>query len=126
MLVKSYRDLLVWQRAVDLVVRCYELTKQFPKSETYGLAGQIQRAAVSLPANIAEGHGREHIGDYLRHLSIANGSLMELETHITIAQRLDYVAAADADGLLKECGELSRMLSGLTKRLRAKTLEPNT
>ncbi len=126
MLVKSYRDLLVRQKAVDLVVRCYELTKQFPKSETYGLAGQMQRAAVSIPANIAEGHGREHIGDYLRHLSIANGSLMELETHIAIAQRLDYVMAADADSLLKECGELSRMLSGLTKRLRTKTLAPNT
>jgi four helix bundle protein len=125
-LVKSYRDLLVWQRAVDLVADCYGLTKQLPKSETYGLAGQMQRAAVSIPANIAEGHGREHIGDYLRHLSIANGSLMELETHILIAQRLNYVAASDVDGLLAQCGELSRMLSGLTKRLRARTLKPNT
>jgi len=124
--VKSYRDLLVWQRAVDLVADCYQLTKQLPKSETYGLAGQMQRAAVSIPANIAEGHGREHIGDYLRHLSIANGSLMELETHILIAQRLSYVAPADAERLLDECGELSPMLSGLTKRLRAKTLKPST
>ena len=126
MLVRSYRDLLVWQKAVDLVADCYGLTKQLPKSETYGLAGQIQRAAVSVPANIAEGHGREPIGDYLRHLSIANGSLMELETHILIAQRLRYVAPADAERLLDQCGELSRMLSGLTKRLRAKTLAPST
>ena len=126
MLVKSYRDLLVWQRAVDLVADCYGLTKQLPKSETYGLAGQIQRAAVSVPANIAEGHGREHIGDYLRHLSIANGSLMELETHILIAERLSYIAPADAQRLLDECGELSRMLSGLTKRLRARNLAPKT
>jgi len=125
-LVKSYRDLLVWQKAVDLVARCYELTKQLPKSETYGLASQMQRAAVSIPANIAEGHGREHLGDYLRHLSIANGSLMELETHFLIAQRLNYLGTPDVEGLLSECGELSRMLSGLTKRLRTKHLEPNT
>ena len=126
MLVKSYRDLLVWQRAVDLVADCYQLTKQLPKSETYGLAVQMQRAAVSIPANIAEGHGRDHIGDYLRHLSIANGSLMELETHILIAQRLSYIGPADAQRLLDQCGEVSRMLSGLTKRLRAKTLKPST
>jgi four helix bundle protein len=119
-LVKSYRDLLVWQRAVDLVARCYELTKQLPKSETYGLAGQIQRAAVSIPANIAEGHGREHLGDYLHHLSIANGSLMELETHILIGQRLNYFSTSDIECLLEACGELSRMLSGLTKKLRAR------
>jgi len=125
-LVKSYRDLLVWQRAVDLVADCYQLTKQLPKSETYGLAVQMQRAAVSIPANIAEGHGRDHIGDYLRHLSIANGSLMELETHILIAQRLSYIGPADAQRLLDQCGEVSRMLSGLTKRLRAKTLKPST
>jgi len=118
--VKSYRDLLVWQKAVDLVTCCYALTKLLPKSETYGLVGQIQRAAVSIPANIAEGHGREHIGDYLRHLSIANGSLMELETHLLIAQKLNYLDAADVDQALDQSGQLSRMLCGLTKKLRAK------
>jgi hypothetical protein len=80
-LVKSYRDLLVWQKAVDLVTDCYGLTKQLPKTEIYGLTAQIQRAAVSIPANIAEGHGREHLGDYLHHLSIANGSLMAGDAH---------------------------------------------
>ena len=120
MTVKSYRDLLVWQKAVDLVTCCYALTKLLPKSETYGLVGQIQRAAVSIPANIAEGHGREHIGDYLRHLSIANGSLMELETHLLIAQKLNYLDAADVDQALDQSGQLSRMLCGLTKKLRAK------
>lgn len=120
MLVKSYRDLLVWQKAVDLVARCYELTKQLPKSETYGLMSQMQRAAVSIPANIAEEHGREHLGDYLHHLSIANGSLMELETHLLIAERLKYLARADVECLLGDCGEVSRMLSGLTKNLRAR------
>ncbi|HVN82540.1 MAG TPA: four helix bundle protein, partial [Terriglobia bacterium] len=71
--VKFYRDLLVWQRAMDLVIQCYEFTERFPKSELYGLASQIQRAVTSIPANIAEGHGRDHLGDYLHHLSIASG-----------------------------------------------------
>ena len=75
--VKSYRDLLVWQKAMDLVEESYSVASQLPKTETFGLVSQIQRAAVSVPANIAEGHGRQHLGDYLHHLSIANGSLME-------------------------------------------------
>lgn len=85
MSIKSYRDLLVWQKAMDLVAESYGLSAKPPKTETYGLASQIQRAAVSIPANIAEGHGREHLGDYLHHLSVANGSLMELETHLLLA-----------------------------------------
>ena len=121
MFVKSYRDLLVWQKAVDLVTCCYALTKILPRSETYGLVGQIRRAAVSIPANIAEGHGREHLGDYLRHLSVANGSLMELETHFLIAQRLNYLGAEDVDRVLAQSGEVSRMLTGLTKKLRQRT-----
>lgn len=119
--MKSYRDLLVWQKAVDLVTRCYALTKILPRSETYGLVGQIQRAAVSIPANIAEGHGREHLGDYLRHQSVANGSLMELETHFVIAQRLNYLNAEDVERVLAQSGEVSRMLTGLTKKLRQRT-----
>jgi four helix bundle protein len=83
--ITSYRDLQVWQKAMDLVVQSYRFTKILPKSETCGLSSQIQRAAASVPANIAEGHGREHLGDYLRHLPIANGSLLELETHILAA-----------------------------------------
>ncbi len=113
MLVKSYRDLLVWQKAVDLVTCCYALTKQFPKSETYGLTAQIQRASVSVPANIAEGHGREHI--------IANGSLMELETHLLIAEKLNYLPTTDVERILSQSGEVSRMLAGLTKKLRQRT-----
>ena len=89
--VKSYLDLTVWQKSMDLVVRCYQLTSQLPKTEIYGLISQIQRAAVSIPANIAEGKGRNHLGDYIRHLSIANGSLKELETHLMIVGRLAYV-----------------------------------
>ena len=90
MRIRSYRDLKVWERAMDLVVASYKLTELLPKSEAYGLVPQMRRAAVSTPANIAEGHGREHLGDYLHHLSVANGSLMELETHFLIANRLAY------------------------------------
>ncbi|MBF2056612.1 MAG: four helix bundle protein [Cyanobacterium sp. T60_A2020_053] len=89
--VKSYRDLAVWQKSMDLVVNCYQLTSQFPKTEIYGLSSQIQRASVSIPANIAEGKGRNYLGDYIRHLSIANGSLKELETHLLIVERLEYI-----------------------------------
>ncbi|MBZ5668988.1 MAG: four helix bundle protein [Acidobacteriia bacterium] len=116
--VRSYRDLEVWKKAMDLVVRSYELTACFPKSEAYGLASQVQRAAISVPANIAEGHGRDHLGDYLHHLSMANGSLMELETHLLIASRLSYVASRDLDVVLTETAELGRMLSGLTRSLK--------
>jgi len=89
MTVRSYQDLEVWQKAMDLVVMCYQATKNFPKSEVYGLASQLQRAAVSIPANIAEGRERKYSKEFVQHLSIAYSSLAELETHIQIAQRLD-------------------------------------
>jgi four helix bundle protein len=103
---------------MELVIECYRLTRQFPKSEQFGLAAQAQRAAVSIPANIAEGHGREHLGDYIRHLSVANGSLMELETHLLIACRLGYMAEAAAKPAFALTAEVGRMLAGLTKGLK--------
>ena len=99
-MIKSYRDFEVWQKAMDLVVGSYRLTSRLPKSETYGLSSQIQRAAASVPANIAEGHGREHLGGYLHHLSIANGSLLELETHILVSGRLSYAQQEHVDRIL--------------------------
>ena len=117
--VNSYRDLRVWQKAMDLVVASYEATKQLPQSELYGLASQIQRAAVSIPANIAEGHGREHLGDYLHHLSMANGSLMELETHFLLAGRLGYLDAEPMNELLDQTAEVGRMLAGLIRSLKS-------
>jgi four helix bundle protein len=116
--INSYRDLRVWQRAVDLVIASYELTKQFPQSELYGLVSQIQRAAISIPANIAEGHGREHLGDYLHHLSMANGSLMELETHFLVAGRLGYLKLESLDRLWDQTAEVGRMLAGLIRSLK--------
>lgn len=116
--VKSYRDLRVWEKAMDLVVECYRLTHALPKTETYGLATQIQRAAVSIPANIAEGHGREHLGDYLHHLSVANGSLMELQTHLLICARLPFLSEEQLKPVLSLTDDLSRMLAGLTRKLK--------
>ena len=120
MAVNSYRDLEVWQRATDLVIECYRLANRFPKNELYGLTSQIQRAAISIPANIAEGHGRDHLGDYLHHLSVANGSLMELETHLLIAARLSYLDEGDSKPVLSRTAEVGRMLAGLARALRKK------
>ena len=118
MTVSSYRDLRVWQKAMDLVVTSYEVTKQFPQTELYGLVSQIQRAVVSIPANIAEGHGREHLGDYIHHLSMANGSLMELETHFLLAERLGYLKVESLNRLLDQTAEVGRMLAGLIRSLK--------
>ncbi|MBD2395108.1 four helix bundle protein [Cyanobacterium aponinum FACHB-4101] len=115
--LKSYRDLTVWQKSMDLVVICYQLTSQFPKTEIYGLSSPIQRAAVSIPANIAEGKGRNHLGDYIRHLSIANGSLKELETHLMIVGRLGYLKEQELKVTLNKCEEIGRMLHSLIEKL---------
>ena len=114
---RSYRDLEVWQKAMDLVVECYRLTKDFPKSEVYGLVSQMQRAAVSIPANIAEGQGRQYKQEFVQHLSIAYGSLAELETHIQIAQRLCYIQPDEAQQLLDRAGQVGRLLNGLLRSL---------
>ena len=92
MAVVSFRDLRVWQVGMDLVQHVYQLTAGFPPSESYGLVAQIRRAAVSIPSNIAEGHGRQHRRDYAQFLSMAQGSLAELETQLEIAHRLSYVS----------------------------------
>src|SRR5579862_9862079 len=91
MALKTYRDLDLWKKCIDLVEKVYRLTRNFPADERFGLSSQVQRAAVSIPANIAEGYGRTHRGDYLHHLSISAGSLMEVETHLVIAVRLKFV-----------------------------------
>ena len=114
----GYRTLQVWQKAMDLVVESYELSRRLPSHERYGLASQLRRAAVSIPANIAEGNGRMHRGEYVHHLSIARGSLMELETHIEIAFRLEYLRADDLDKGRELIDHVSRMLNRLTARLR--------
>jgi four helix bundle protein len=115
--INSYRDLEVWQKGMDLVVLCYDIAKQFPSDELYGLTSQLRRAAVSVPANIAEGHARSHTKEFLYHLSIAYGSLMEIETHVQIAQRVGYVSEVTVDDLLQRTAEVGRMLNGLKRSL---------
>ena len=105
---------------MDLVVACYEITKKFASQEMYGLVSQIRRAAVSIPANIAEGQGRKHRGDCLHHLSIARGSLLELETHFLIAARLEYLQPPEVENILRLTDGLGRMVSGLIQKLRSK------
>jgi len=113
--IKNYRDLEVWQKAMDLVVMCYQTTNKFPKNEIYGLTSQLQRAAVSVPANIAEGRQRQHSKEFLRHLSIAYGSLAEVETHLQIAERLNYLDEDKMNMMLNETSEIGKMINGLRK-----------
>lgn len=128
MMVRNYRDLKVWEKAMDLVERIYGITRKFPDSERFGLISQMQRSAVSVPSNIAEGHARDSTRDYLRYLSIAYGSLAELETQTMIASRLSYISDDQAKELLDAEAEIGRMLSGLKKSLKqylSSPLAPN-
>ena len=113
--IRSYRDLTVWQKGVELAVRLYEVTHRFPPHERFGLSSQIQRAAVSIPANIAEGNSKSGKGHYLNHLSHATGSLSELETLLLIAHRVGYLTAAAYRALATLTGEIGRMLGSLTR-----------
>src|SRR5216117_3249391 len=116
--IRGYRDLIVWQDSMDLVVAIYRITATFPKDERFSLVSQLRRAAVSVPSNIAEGQGRSRTGDYLRHLSVAVGSLSEVETQVQIACRLDYITAEDQTRLLDSCTAIGKMLGGLIRSLR--------
>ena len=113
--MKSFRELRIWQAAMDLVEKIYLLTRSFPKQETYGLTSQLQRAAVSIPSNIAEGHTREHLKEYLHHLSMAHA---ELETQLEIALRLKYLTAGQLKVLMDECSSLGKQMYSLRNALR--------
>jgi len=115
--VQSYQDLIVWQRAIVLVESIYRATHSWPREESYGLTSQVRRAAVSVPANIAEGQGRTALKEFLHHLSIANGSLYELETHLLIARRLNYSDEALCKEVMSQAAEVGRLLHGLIKSL---------
>jgi four helix bundle protein len=114
--MEGHKDLVVWQKAMDLVIATYCLTRGFPKYETYGLASQVQRAAVSVPSNIAEGHALKQTQAYGRHLAIASGSLAEVETQLEIASRLGY-NPDECQRILAQAGEIGRMLMGLRRSL---------
>jgi four helix bundle protein len=113
----NHADLRVWQAAMDLVVESYRLGELLPAREQFGLVAQIRRAATSVPANIAEGHGRVHRREYLHHLSIARGSLKELETLVAIAERLGYLPASELTQFTELCDFVSRMFTRLRRSL---------
>ena len=115
--VESHRDLIVWQKSIDLVVQVYRLTGAFPPSEIYRLVAQATRAAASVPANIAEGHARSSRRDFANFLAIAKGSLMETETFLMIAIRLGYLQNGAADPTLELITEISKMLTVLRQKL---------
>ena len=113
----NYRDLDVWKHSMDLVIAVYTLTREFPRSEFYGLTDQLRRAASSVPSNIAEGNGRLYRKEYAHHVSIARGSISELSTYLEVAQRLGYVTRTQVAPLLKQAEDISRMLLMLMRAL---------
>jgi four helix bundle protein len=118
--IKSYRDLLVWQQAMDLAVMCYPVTRGFPKDELFGLTSQIRRSAASIAANIAEGHGRENSGSFVQSLRVAQGSLKETETHLILAGRVNIAKAADTRAAIEKCEEIGKMLRSLIRSIQEK------
>ncbi len=119
--VRSYRDLLVWQQAMDLAVATYELTRAWPKEEFYGLTSQSRRAAVSICANIAEGYGRETRASYIHFLRIAQGSIKEVETHLIIAQRVELSSNGEVEDLLGQCESVGKLLRLLIRKLESES-----
>jgi four helix bundle protein len=120
MSIQHYRQLLVWQKAMDLAEQCYGATRAFPSEEKFGLVSQIRRAAVSVPANIAEGQGRSHTKEFLNHLSMARGSLLEVETLLQLSQRVGFLNQETLTSLLNLSDEVGRMITGLRHALEAK------
>ncbi|WP_071590870.1 four helix bundle protein [Synechococcus sp. PCC 7336] len=115
--LSSYRELIVWQKSMNLAVKIYAATRSFPAEEKFGITSQIRRAATSIPANIAEGQARKTTGEFLQSLGIARGSLAELETFIILSAKLDYLTLTNSENLLNACTEIGKMLRGLMKSL---------
>jgi len=116
--VRSYKDLVAWQKSMDLVTAVYRASQGFPKEEIFGLVSQIRRSAVSVPSNIAEGHARTSKKEFQYFLSNARGSLAELETQLTIAHQLAYIDETEINQLLDRLGEVGRILNGLLTALK--------
>jgi four helix bundle protein len=111
--MQGHRDLLVWQKSMRFVTDVYEATKTFPREELYGLTSQLRRAAVSIPSNIAEGHGRSSKNQFHEFIGHSRGSLLEVETQLEIAFNLGFLNQQSFDRLLAQSSEIGRMLSGL-------------
>jgi four helix bundle protein len=119
--IRSFRDLVVWQKAMKLVELVYAITKHFPSDERYALTSQLRRASISVPSNIAEGYGRHSTADYIRFLQIALGSAYELETQLELSVRLQLAGVDEVKDALELCTEIEKMLVALSSKLRTKT-----
>ena len=118
--IKSFRDLLIWQKSMNLVTDIYQVTRNFPQAEMFGLTSQLRRASISIPSNIAEGYGRNTSKDYLRYLQIALGSLYEIQTQLEIAFNLHFLEIFDFNKMISLCLEIERMLTSLIAKIKAK------
>lgn len=118
--IHSYRDLKVWPQGMDLAEACYRVTRGFPKDELYGMTSQIRRAAASIPANVAEGRGRESPGEFIQFLRVAQGSLKELETHLLLSERIGLMPTKDTAAILDRCEAVGKMLRALIRSLQAR------
>ena len=115
--MKTYKDLLVWQKAIHFVTQVYKLVKGFPQEELYGLTSQIKRSAVSIPSNIAEGYGRKSTKDYIRFLQIAMGSIFEIQTQLEISKNLEFMSESSFSKLYENSREIERMLSSMINKI---------
>lgn len=115
--IKDYKDLIIWQKGLDIAEKCYLLTKKYPKDELYAMTSQIRRSAASISANIAEGYGRRYTGEYVRFLNIAQGSINELETHLILSVRVGLCSLLDTKDIMEMLKEESRMIISLIKKI---------
>jgi four helix bundle protein len=114
---QNFKDLLVWQRGMELATSIYEITRRFPSDERFGLVGQMRRCAVSIPSNLAEGQARHTTGEFVQFISHSEGSLAELETQLRLSVEIGYCGLADAEGTLASMEELRKMLNSLRRKL---------
>ncbi len=116
--MKTYRELIAWQKGIDLVIHIYKITREFPKEELYGLVDQMKRSAVSVPSNIAEGFGRHSDNDFIRFMNISRGSLFELQTQLEISLRLDFVKPEEYENLMQLTVEVDKILNALISKIK--------
>lgn len=118
--MNTFRDLLIWQKSMNLVTEIYQLTNSFPKEEIYGLSSQIRRCSISIPSNIAEGYGRDGNNDYLRFLNISISSLFEMQTQLEISFNLKYITEYQFNKINGESREIERMLSSFIRKIKGR------
>ncbi|AFZ51561.1 four helix bundle protein [Dactylococcopsis salina] len=115
--IKDFKDLIIWQKGMEIAEQCYFVTKKFPKEELYGMVLQVRKSSSSIPANISEGYGRRASGDYKRFLNIAQGSVNETETHLLLSARVGLCTLKDMEIIINNLKEETRMISALIKKL---------